>query len=56
MKLNEAKLRNRLNKENKEKAIIHIYNQYGGVDYSLLSEFLGVTEKTLTSSQGVYKC
>ncbi len=38
-----------------EKAIIYIYNHYGRVDYSLLSEFLGVTEKTLSSSQGVYK-
>lgn len=50
--ISEQKL---IRRANLEKAIIHIYNHYGRVDYSLLSEYLGVTEKTLTSSQGVYK-
>lgn len=44
-----------IKKRNLEKTIIQIYKQYGRVDYSLLSEFLGVTKKTLTSSNGVYK-
>ncbi|MFK5710741.1 TniQ family protein [Lysinibacillus boronitolerans] len=44
-----------IKKRNLEKIIIQIYKQYGRVDYSLLSEFLGVTKKTLTSSSGVYK-
>ncbi|WP_345803550.1 MULTISPECIES: TniQ family protein [unclassified Lysinibacillus] len=44
-----------IRRANLEKAIIHIYNQYGRVDYSLLSEYLGVTKKTLKSSRGVYK-
>ncbi|MGE8006750.1 TniQ family protein [Lysinibacillus sp. NPDC093216] len=44
-----------IKKRNLEKTIIQIYKQYGRVDYSLLSEFLGVTKKTLTSSSGVYK-
>ncbi|KGR89286.1 hypothetical protein CD30_17425 [Ureibacillus massiliensis 4400831 = CIP 108448 = CCUG 49529] len=44
-----------IRRKNLEKAIVHVYRQYGRVDYPLLSEYLGVTEKTLTSSQGVYK-
>lgn len=44
-----------IKKKNLEKTIILIYKQYGRVDYTLLSEFLGVTKKTLTSSSGVYK-
>lgn len=42
-------------KKNLEKTIIQIYKQYGRVDYTLLSEFLGVTKKTLTCSKGFYK-
>ncbi|WP_339280487.1 TniQ family protein [Lysinibacillus sp. FSL P2-0066] len=44
-----------IKKRNLEKTIIQIYKQYGRVDYFLLSEFLGVAKKTLTSSSGVYK-
>lgn len=44
-----------IKKRNLEKTIIQIYKQYGRVDYTLLSDFLGVTKKTLTSSSGVYK-
>lgn len=52
----ESKFEQKLiKKRNLEKTIIQIYKQYGRVDYSLLSEFLGVTKKTLTSSSGVYK-
>lgn len=44
-----------IRRKNVEKAIIQIYKQYGKVDYSLLSEYLGVTQKTLTGSNGAYK-
>ncbi|BDH63543.1 hypothetical protein MTP04_36730 [Lysinibacillus sp. PLM2] len=44
-----------IRRRNLENAIINICKQYGRVDYSFLSESLGVKESTLKSSQGIYK-